>query len=166
MGRYAYEDTSVPVGRSQDHIRQLLQKHGAKGMQFGENFETGDVMLRFAFEMVDAQTNKSITIPVRLTVDSTAAYQRFKETHPQTEKGKLFEQAKRSVYRFLHYWLKANLEAVEFGLVEFGDVFLSALEITAKGKTVTIGEMLKPRLVDAISSGKLQMIPWLGEASE
>ncbi len=46
--RYAYEDTEVPVAKSQEEMRRLLMKHGAVGLQLSEFISDQMVEVKWA----------------------------------------------------------------------------------------------------------------------
>src|SRR5512139_2187020 len=48
MRRYA-QDTAVPVGRSRGEIDRLLREWGARGVQWTDDYQEGQVSLRFAW---------------------------------------------------------------------------------------------------------------------
>jgi len=119
--RSAYKTTTVPVSRSQEAIRKLLVKYGVIGCQFTENFETGDVTLRFVKEIEETPR----TVRISLTTESN----------------------EKQAYRALYYWMKSQLEAVDFGLLSFEHVFLAHFEwLLESGEATTIGQMVIPEL--------------------
>lgn len=150
----AYQDTSVSVSRSQAQIRDLLKKHGARGLQFTEDFQSSEQVFRFAFPLPSTEERKrEVVVPVCLKLDVRKAA----ENLPQTKD--VWERALRQVHRALYWWLKSQLEAVEFGLLDFTDVFLSYLEVEHKGNVGTIGNIIKPSLATALDSGRISL-PW------
>jgi hypothetical protein len=146
---HAYKTTEVPVARSQEAIRKLLIDFGARGVQFYEDFESHQINVRFAKEV-----NKQLrTVSVTMTVPKPAEtvrkravrYVRGKMVYGKTASQKQ-EQNTKATYRALHYWLKSQFEAVEYGLFSFEDVFLSHFEWILNGQTTTVGALVKPRL--------------------
>lgn len=124
----SYQDTRVPVSRSQEQIRQMLIKFGVRGIQFAEDFETGLINLRFA--KLDEGNMRTVNVIIRVREGKSPA-----------------EQRTRATYRSLFNWMKAQLVATEDGLFSFEDIFLSHFEWMLKdGRTVTVGEFVKPRL--------------------
>ena len=58
-----------------------------------------------------------------------------------------WEQMARATYRALHYWIKSQYEAVQFGLFSFEDAFLSHFEwMLDNGQATTVGKIILPRL--------------------
>lgn len=138
----AYKTTAVPVARSQEQIRKLLMQFGAAGVQFSENFESGEVNVRFA---------KSVAANLR-TVSVSMHIPEPPKPKRRTMRGRgksdtdRREQMAKATYRALHDWLKAQFVAVEFGLLTFEDVFLSHFEWMIDGQQTTVGKILIPRL--------------------
>jgi|SRR6185369_4193020 len=145
----AYKTTQVPVARSQEAIRKLLIDFGARGVQFYEDFNTHQINVRFAKEVNKQLRTVSVTMTVPKPVESTrkrvVRYARGKMVYGKTSADKQ-EQNTKATYRALHYWLKSQFEAVEYGLFSFEDVFLSHFEWVIDGHTTTVGALVKPRL--------------------
>jgi len=135
----AYKTTSVPIARSREQIRKLLINFGVRGVQFSENFESGEVNVRFA----KATGQQLRTVSVSMHIPEAPKPKR-KPTRKSADDRK--EQMARATYRALHDWLKAQFVAVEFGLLSFEDVFLSHFEWMVNGQTMTVGALIKPRL--------------------
>ena len=135
--RTPYEDTAVPVGRSQEQIRRLLRDAGAEGVQFSEEWTTPPTFhIRFLWRLDGAgQDSASVVQGIRLRVSPLAedAGGVWKST----------EQRERQAWRGLAHYLEGTLKAATFGLIRFEDIFLSFVEM-ADGRT--IGEAIIPRL--------------------
>ena len=145
----AYKQTEVTVSKSQEAIRMLLQKYGARGVQFGEDFETNEVSVRFAKLVADNLRTVSVSLKVpapKLNKSSRATrWVRGRIVYSKTLHEKQ-EQLKRATFRAMHYWLKAQFESVEFGLLSFEDVFLAHFSWMVNGQETTIGALLRPAL--------------------
>lgn len=146
----AYQTTSVPTHKSQEGIRKILQAHNVRGVQFAEDFETRQVNVRFAKEVHGNMRTVSVsmTIPEAPTKRKRRRATRFvrgRMVYDKTPAEKQ-EQMARATYRALHYWLKSQFEAVDFGLLTFEDVFLSHFEWIIKGQAVTTGALIQPYL--------------------
>lgn len=137
----AYETTAVPVEKSKEAIRKILIKAGVKGIQFAENFETHEINVRF---VKDVEGNMR-TVSVTLVVPEPPRPRRNRYSKSVAQE-KRQEQSERSTYRALHYWLKSQFEAVDFGLLTFEDIFLSHFEWMLDGQRTTVGAIVKPRL--------------------
>ena len=154
MASLSYESTAVPVERSKEAIRQLLIKFGARGVQFTEEFNTGQINVRFAKEVNVNLRTVSITMQVP---ESPQPKKRRKGTWrggrfiPSRGDEERRRQMERATYRALHYWLKSQFEAVQFGLLTFEDVFLSHFEWILDGRRTTVGAMVLPHLSNGSS---------------
>jgi hypothetical protein len=104
--RYAAQ-TTVPTSQSRDEIDKLLEKWGCKGIQWTSNFESGETLLRFAWEY---QEN---TYMARL----------------------LLKVSGQQEFRILLLWLKAAFNAVDAGIIKAEEIFLPFLE-SRNGQTV------------------------------
>jgi hypothetical protein len=126
--RTPFEDTSVPVARSQDQIRKQLRTAGADGVGFTE--EWGDpptLSVRFVWPLGNARQ------VVRLRVHPLSADRRHST-----------EQRERQAWRGLAHYLEGTLKAATFGLIRFEDVFLSFMELEPMGRT--LGEVVIPQI--------------------
>ena len=148
----AYQNTSVSVSRSQEGIRQLLIKADVRGVQFSENFETRDINVRFAKNV----GGNFRTVSVSMKVPSPPERKRKRRVSFRQRHGRMVydktpserqDQMTRATYRALHYWLKSQFEAVDFGLLTFEKIFLSHFEwIMNDGSKGTLGDLLIPQL--------------------
>lgn len=147
----SYTTTSVPVSRSQEAIRSLLQKFGARGVQFSEDFETHTIAIRFA-KLVNGTAR---TVSVAMKVPEPPQPKRARKRSYRYVRGRMVydkmpqekqEQMQRATYRALHYWLKSQFESVEFGLLTFEQIFLAHFEWMVDGQPTTVGQYLIPRL--------------------
>lgn len=143
----AYQSTQVPVAKSQEAIRKLLMQYGARGVQFYEDFETREINVRFAKEINRQLRTVSVSLKIPGADEGTTRrWSRTKRTYVYTTQADRAEQKTRATYRALHYWLKSQFEAVDYGLFSFEDVFLSHFEWMIDGKTTTVGALVKPKL--------------------
>jgi len=144
----AYENTSVAVGRSQDSIRQILLRGGARGINFGEAYDEHSKMvgaeLRFA-KQVGPRPEDLATVRVVIPIAEAPQPKRRGRRSQKTQAVRQEQEMRRS-YRALHYWLKSQFEAVAFGLLKFEDVFLSHFEWMVDGRPTTVGELIIPNL--------------------
>ena len=152
----AYASTSVPVEKSKEYIRKLLIQQGARGVQFTEEFPTvstlGQINVRFAKEIDGSLRTVSVSLvvpkppePKRKTPPRRRYLGNGKWSQPKSARDRN-EQMEQATYRALHWWLKSQFEAVEFGLLSFEDVFLSHFEWMVDGQRTTVGALIKPRL--------------------
>lgn len=144
----AYAGTNVPVSRSQEQIRTLLQKSNASGIQFTEDWIRGVIGFRFVkIEKRTDQDGKKVELPlvVRMTIPLWNDPRRYLQAGQDAR-----TRRERQVMRALYWYLKSQLEAVAFGLRDFEDVFMADLEMR---DGLTIGDHVRS-LVD---SGKLAL---------
>lgn len=141
----SYTTTAVPVERSKEAIRQLLIKFGARGVQFAEDFHTGMINVRFAKDI----NGNLRTVNMTMQVPEPPKARRRSRYGVTKSDAQRREQMTRATYRALHYCLKSQFEAVDFGLISFEDLFLSHFEwILPNGQQTTVGAMLVPHLQD------------------
>jgi hypothetical protein len=143
--RYA-AGTEVPADRSISEIRRTLRRYGATSFAFGED-EHGAVIgfaahgrkVRFVLPMPDPHDEAFTLTPTRKRRTDTAAEA-------------LYEAAVRQVYRVFALVIKAKLEAVESGLVEFQAEFLAHLVLPG-GQTV--GDVVGGKVDEAYATGQV-----------
>lgn len=136
--------TKVPIGRSQDEIRKLLQKYGANGFAFGEQanfalvtFEMKGRRIRFIVKMPEAPSRSSTQESVRT-----------------------YEQVCRSKWRAITLVVKAKLESIDTGIETFEDAFMAHI-VLPNGNT--LGKVILPQLNKSYADG--DMPPLLGYES-
>jgi len=151
-----YEQTSVSVARSQEQISKLLRAFGCSGVQFDQDFETGQCILRFGI-----RKEQQLQV-VRLEVQPLPPVKLLRGKGWRVSA----EQRERQVWRGLHHYLEGNLKAAEFGLVRFEDIFLAHFELDpGNGDNRTLSQALRPALeagiplIDAISRKQLPAGP-------
>ena len=137
----AYNQTSVPIERSKEAIRRILINAGARGVQFSEDFQDHLINVKFA-KAIDGNLR---TVSVSLRIPEPEQPKRRRSNSRRSDSDR-WEQMERATYRALHWWLKSQFEAVEFGLLSFEDVFLSHFEWMLDGHLTTVGAMIAPHL--------------------
>lgn len=148
--RTPYQDTTVPVERSKEQIRQALKEAGARGVQYEEQWaadgahdaEGQRFIVRFLWAVGE---HFDATVRVRLEVKPLTPERGARGGWRVSP-----EQRERQAWRALAWYLKTMLEAASFGLMRFEDVFLSFVE-GEDGRTV--GEHIIPML----ESGRLAL---------
>lgn len=149
MGRYA-EKTDVPADRSRAEIEKALIRYGASG--FGYSREKREVarnpipaygpktetrmFAAVVFQFKDRRIRLDLPMPTEREVGTTAKA----------------EQATRQRWRALLLVIKAKLEAVESGISTLEQEFLANI-VTDSGRT--IGDVVVPRLSEAVAAGRL-----------
>ena len=133
------EGTSVPIDRSKAEVERLLTRYGATSFASGWSndvatllFEAKGRRIRFELPMPDAKRWSS--------------------------EDKRAQEARRR-WRCLALVIKAKLEAVESGIVEFEQEFLA--HIVVPGTRETFGAWAAPQIAAAYERG-LGMPPLLG----
>jgi len=115
MSRDAYADTSVPVSRTQEAIRTLLLRYHAAGVQFAEDWD------RNQFGFVFGIKRGGVPLTVRMLIDVWPAG----TPSGVMRAARRCAQRERQVWRALYHYLKAQLEAIAFGLRTFESTFLA-----------------------------------------
>jgi hypothetical protein len=143
-GKKPYDGTTVSVEQSKSQVTTLLRQYGAEGVAWTDNFQTGQVNLRFVVSRDDGRTTQySITPPP------------FKEKHQQWNaklgRREIVEAPNwPRAMRLLHSWLKSKLESIAFGLTEVEQEFLAQMVVRdATGRETTAGELV----LEAIETG-------------
>jgi hypothetical protein len=155
MGKYA-EKTEVTQEGSRAEIEATLHRYGADAFSYG--WELGRAVI--AFRAQDRHVRFEITMPDRnaeqFTKVAVGANQHTKGTtladrNPDVA-FKLWDQACRQRWRALALVVKAKLEAVESGISEFEEEFLSHI-VLPDGSTV--GQQVRPHIEKAYLAGKM-----------
>jgi len=120
--KLSYYRTSVPIYKSQNEIRTILQKFGLKGIRFTEYNKIGII------EFILEKGEKELAF-------------RFKFNFPENE------SYQRQVYRGLYHYLKNRFMAVEFGITTIEEEFLQELILKLPdGTNTTVKELVKDQL--------------------
>lgn len=140
-GKYA-ADTRVAPSRSRDEIERILTRYGATGFAFAVHGREAMVefimrghRVRLVISLPDPDDREFTHTPERGTRRSAAAARAARE------------QAVRQRWRALVLIVKAKLEAVASGVVEFDTEFMPYL-VLPSGRTV--GEAVAPSLTAAL----------------
>ena len=149
MRRYA-QHTSVPADRSRDEVERVLTRYGASG--FGYSWERREMPvqpvptygprteLREFATLVFHLRKRRIRLDVPMPTDREAGGTSRRDA------------AVRQRWRAILLVIKAKLEAVESGIATLEAEFLANV-ITEDGRT--IGEIIVPRLTEAVAAGRL-----------
>ena len=160
----AYENTSVPVERSQGEIRKLLVKHGVARLAFGE--ETDEIGQRWAaVSFAYGQHGVRMRVPLKLVHEYEVArkYTRARTKTRDEVRNKLYEQEERRIWRVMAWNLKARLVAVEEGVESFEEAFLAHLLDPSTGRTIyeQLAETGRIELAEpllALSAGEAEVV--------
>ena len=116
--KLSYYKTKVPIYKTQNEIRSILQKFNLQGIRFTEYKNIGII------EFILLKDNQELTF-------------RFKYEFPENE------QLKMQVYRALFYYLKNRFLAIEFGITSIEKEFLQELVLKLpNGTTATVKELI------------------------
>ena len=145
-GRYA-EGTSVSSEQSRAEIERILRRYGATGFMYGWQedravlgFVARDRQVRFVLPMPNPRDR-------RFTHTEAKGLQRSDKAAADA-----YEQAVRQSWRALALVIKAKLEAVEAGIVDYETEFMPHF-VLPDGRTVA--EHVEPRIAYALSSGQV-----------
>lgn len=128
--RYA-QDTKVPVARSRAEIEETLQRYGCDAFAFG--WSPQGAMVQFGYK------GRAIKLDVPVPNGDGVKEQRLA----------------RQRWRILLLLIKANIEAVEIGLVTFEQAFLSWM-LLADGSTVA--QKMIPQLPEPKETPRLRAV--------
>lgn len=144
MGKYA-GSTDVAPDRSRNEIERTLQRYGARQFAYGWDersamlaFVANGRQVRFVLPLPDRDAPEFTRTPTGRERSASAA-------------AEAYEQAVRQRWRALALVIKAKLEAVDTGIVDFTSEFLAHLVLPG-GETV--GEAVVPRVDEAYRTGK------------
>lgn len=133
----AYEETTVAVSKSRDQINSIVQRWGAVGIQWEDDFEKGIAQLRFRWHRDD---KNDLVARFRIEVDSEEDLQskavdgRSGQFSKKKYDRLLAARGKRE-HRVLLNLLKNMFEAIEEGIIPAESVLLPWIE-DVDGQTV------------------------------
>lgn len=126
----AYRQTQVSPYKSQEYIERLLRKHGVDGVRWTSL--TGEASLEFRLPRGDSSIGFHVGIEY------------------------IHESSRAQYMRALYWYIKAKLEAIEFGLVDFEKEFLPFLII---GPNRTVGDEVVERLAQGTIGCGVPLLP-------
>lgn len=137
-------ETKVPVRRSVDQIRGLVERFGSR--EFTCYYDDANEPIGVAFKIKDP--NLDVVLPVRLVAPTATVRARIRTY-------KANEQAQRVAWRNLHDFVRASLIAVETGILTLGEAFLASVVVTdpKTGTERRFGELVAGGDFLAISPG-------------
>lgn len=123
-----YGDTKVSAAKSQIAMQVLLKKHGIEDVQF-----------------TTTRTYKQI---VFASMDSAGHMNAYRiRVVPKTDwNSAVSDQYERQALRMVYWWLKAQLEMIEVGLVDTQGAFLQYQLTAGEDGPMTMGERIIPQL--------------------
>lgn len=140
--RTPYADTEVAVERSQTCIRELLVDNGAKAVRF--TYRQTEAIVEF---LLPSPYPDSPDIGYRIEVDTRRVKQPSRWTTSSADR------LVRQVWRVLWWWLKAKMEAAQFGLVDKETELLPYMLVRGEHGTTTIAGIILPRMAAGLPSG-------------
>ncbi len=146
--RNPYQGTSVSIDVSKNRITKLLKDYGAEGVSWTDNFQTGQVNLRFVVTREDGRSTAYSITP--------AAFKEKHSTWSSTAGRHVTVEAPNwpRAMRLLEAWLKTKLESIAFGLTAVEEEFLAQMIVRdAHGRESTAGELV----LEAIETGGGQL---------
>ena len=153
----SYENTEVPVSRSQEGIRRLIMsRKGGRVAFISDPPQEGFT----AIVEIDSQPYqiKLMGLVKDSPQEKTRKYQGrtvgSKETTDR-EREKFRESEERRIWRVLFYHLKSVFEAADSGVMEFRTMMLPYI-VTKSGKT--IAEQIIPKLDEAIERNPSRLL--------
>jgi hypothetical protein len=124
----AYRSTTVSVHESQADVRDLLRSRKATGMQITESWHGEDSYADVRFGMA-AESSGFYAYRLRVKVAVLPADLK-RQPHQRTQSlGEVRAQKERQIWRLLYWWLKAQFEAAEAGLIALEEAFLPWMEL-------------------------------------
>lgn len=131
----AYRTTTVPIHESQSDVRELLRARKATGMQITESWSGDQSYADVRFAMPGEAGGfyayrvrvKTPDVPVPVKREQRGAHKVLPTTPAQVRE----HQAKleRQIWRLVYWWLKAQFEAADAGLVSLEEAFLPWMEL-------------------------------------
>ncbi len=147
------KNTKVSVAQTKADIEAAMRRWGADG--FMSSWE-GDIST-VAFKYKGLEARISLAMPDRdseeILFTPARRFMRGVE-----EQKKAYEQAVRQRWRALLIYIKANLEAIDSGIISFEQAFLPHFVLN-DGRTVT--DSLMPQIYNALEAGEL--LPMLSQ---
>jgi len=148
--RKPYDKTKVHWSRSQAEICRLLAAHGIQDVRFTTVGSQQTLVLEFS--RVETIDDQEVRPAVRIVVPG------------------LTDEAESSrLHRVLYWYLKAKLESLDHGLVEFWREFMPFLVVPGPGgRSVTLAEIVGPQYQRGLLTGDVQdleLLPsWAGDS--
>lgn len=132
----AYEDTVVPVNRSQEKIRALILANKGTGIAF-----------------ISESDPPTEGFQAKVSIDGVGYTIRIQA---KLKKARDAEQERRRVWRVLFHHLKDIFEAANSGVMDFRELMMPYI-VTNDGRTVA--ECILPKLEAAISGNPARLLP-------
>ncbi|HEV2231660.1 MAG TPA: hypothetical protein VGV64_07765 [Thermoplasmata archaeon] len=139
------------MDRSKEQISKLLREYGAEGISWSENFQSGELQLRFVVSRGEGSPPTMYRITPAAFKEKHSTYDPVKGRHVTVEAPN-WPRA----MRLLHAWLKTKLESIAYGLTEVEEEFLAQRVIRdSAGNEATVGELVLPAIEEG--GGRLSL---------
>lgn len=139
-------NTSVPSDRSRAEIERTLIRYGASS--FGYGWEDGRAIIMFRA----SDRHVRFVLPIPDADDMQFQITKQGRARSKGSAEAAYEQAVRQRWRALALVIKAKLEAVETGIVDFESEFLAHLVLP---NNETVGEWIRPQVEQAYETGAM-----------
>jgi hypothetical protein len=146
MSRYA-EHTRVAADQSRLEIEKTLTRYGASG--FGYHWERREVPIKPKGERTELREFATVVFHFK---ERTVRLDLPMPTEREAGSATKLQRMQRQRWRALVLVIKAKLEAVAIGISTLEHEFLADV-VTKSGETV--GQVLVPRLSEAVEEGRL-----------
>lgn len=155
-GKFA-ATTEVSADKSKAELERILARYGADRFGYAWD-EHGRVAIQF--RMQGRQIRFVMPMPKRDAAEFTTYYRgSVPYFYQESEAVKRWEQATRQRWRALNLVVKANLEAVELGILRLEEAFLSQ---TLMPNGATVGDWAASQLDHMLTSGQMpDLLPQL-----
>jgi len=144
MPNKAYDNTNVGIAKSRGDIDVILRRWGVTGISWGEDYDSGIVVLRFRWKREDDGQQYSARFTIQIETDKELeekAIDQRSGRHSDKKHLRLKNNRGKREHRVLFYMLKSLFEAVEEGLMVPEQVFLPWIEDV---EGITIFERIGP----------------------
>lgn len=136
-------DTDVPVSRSVDHIRALVERFGA--LEFGIEYDPNTHLpVAVNFKVKDPEFGVAVPVSLRAPFERVlkAILDGKRGAWQADVKARAKDQAQRVAWRNLHDFVRASLIGVQTGIMTLGEAFMASLIVTLPGgQTQRFGEL-------------------------
>lgn len=156
-GFIASVDTDVPVSRSVNQIRELVERFGASEFSIQYDPATG-VAVGIGFKIRDPHLG--VFLPVALRAPNDTVYQSIikgrRGAWQRDVQERCRAQADRVAWRNLHDFVRASLIGVQTGIMTLGEAFMASLVVTLPtGEAKRLGEIAAEGALLRPESGRL-----------
>jgi len=147
----AYEHTDVPIARTQEGLRKLLQAHKGFGLAvISEQDPQGRELSLEGFQAKVLIDGMPYVVKIMAKVKPAPK-------HSSDRQRELFRcQEERRIWRVLYYHIKSVFEASDSGVMEFRELILPYI-VTRDGRT--IADCILPELGKVIAGNAQRLLP-------